>query len=196
MARRQQAKAYSMISHIPAAPWKRNDPGTCTMQQTATRFCNSVLLHCQHSMSIHVVLHRCEGTDVFNHLLSGNLPHQVLQMLLLLPATNPPSCAVRFPSLLHSTVPFCFWLLQHIHAQEQEKLPPLSPIAWGLHLFCSCYWQIFLYEHSQWPCQTLPPPPPPQHLGQMPSLVFQRLFTENRTTCKALTRPTTLLLTN
>lgn len=118
-----------MISHILTDSWKRSDPGTHTMQWPAARFYNSVLLHCKHSMNIHVVQHRCEGTDVFNHLLSGNLPHQVLQMLLLLPATNPSSCAICFPSPLHSTVSFCFWLLQHIHAQEQEKLPPLAPTA-------------------------------------------------------------------
>lgn len=127
--------------------------------------------------------------DVSNHLLSGSLGiwhygHQVFQILLLWPATNPSSYCTGLPSPLLRAVSQLLTPAAHL-CPRTAVISSSSTDSLGLHLFCSCQCQISLHKYTQWPCQTLSPPP---LLGQMSSLVFQCCLIENHMMSKGLTR--------
>lgn len=133
---------------------------------------NPVLFHYKHGVNIHVTLHECQGMDVSNHLLSGNLG---IWALSTPSASNTPSLTSH--KLLHR------FLITPAQNCVSQLLPPPAHLcprtaiisssstgSLGLHLFCSCHCQISLHQYAQWPCQTLSPPP---LSGQRSSLAFQ-----------------------
>lgn len=137
-----------------------------------------------------MILHKCQGMDVSNHLLSGNLgiwalltpsasnapsltSHKSVQLLHRFPITPAQSCVSwSLPPPAH----FC---------PRTAIISSSSTDSLGLHLFCSCHCQISLHKYTQWPCQTLSPPP---SSGQMSSQAFQCYLIENHMMSKGLTR--------
>lgn len=150
---------------------------------------NPVLFHCKHGVNIHVIFHKCQGMDVSNHLLSGNLgiwalsttsasntpltSHKSLQLLHMFPITPAQNCVSQ---LLPPPAHLC---------PRTAIISSSSTSSLGLHLFCSCHCQISLHQYAQWPCQTLSPPP---LSGQMSFLAFQCYLIENHMMSKGWTR--------
>lgn len=178
--------SYNTVTHSSPDSWSRYPHKAVKWQQVS----NFVLFHGKHGVSIHVILHKCQGMDVSNHLLSGSLricalstpsvsntpsltSHKPLQLLHRLPITPAQSCVSQL-------------LTPPAHSSPRTAIISSSSTnSLGLHLFCSCHCQISLHKYAQWPCQTLSPPP---LLGQMSSLVFQCCLIENHMMSKGLTR--------